>query len=619
MYLFRRLGFFFISEIRVGRYASSDGSMESMVIWIGLFLLGPTTLWLAVLLSTLDFVRNWNRFISKVDRWSRLRNYTFYLTSSTLIYLVAYHLYLRWGGMPLPGGLGLDFIVPAFAAVVTYFVLVLVVWSGYILYSIWTQMVLTQSGNVQPVIRFMLISLGLPSLAHPFAILSAGLYVQNGILTFLFFIIGLVLVAALTRQLSWVAESNRQRSRQLERLEELGRSIINAPPDASTLPGLLREHVPTMFPPGRVLIWMSPDQVLARYPEDWSVDLGSLVEWLSESSQVASFLVDDRLPWAGDSQAHNAVVVAPVLDVDSNTPRGGIYLELYSLSQPWDTVSLASLYPGVLSLSAYVASAFHQAEIYTQALAYQRVSEELSLAGRIQASFLPDELPKLSGWQLAVTLLPARETSGDFFDLIPLSDGRMGILVADVADKGVGAALYMALCRTLIRTYAIEFDDEPHPELVLFAANGRILRDARANLFVTTFYSILDPKTGVLTYSNAGHNPPLLLKAQGEKSIYLLGQTGMPVGVEEEQVWGVETVQIQPGDVLILYTDGIPDALNPHGDFFQDKRLIEMALSSQGLTANEIQEVILKGLGQFVGNAPQFDDITLMVLVRDTL
>jgi sigma-B regulation protein RsbU (phosphoserine phosphatase) len=195
----------------------------------------------------------------------------------------------------------------------------------------------------------------------------------------------------------------------------------------------------------------------------------------------------------------------------------------------------------------------------------------------------------------------------------------MGILVADVADKGVGAALYMALCRTLIRTYAIEFDDEPHPELVLFAANGRILRDARANLFVTTFYSILDPKTGVLTYSNAGHNPPLLLKAQGEKSIYLLGQTGMPVGVEEEQVWGVETVQIQPGDVLILYTDGIPDALNPHGDFFQDKRLIEMALSSQGLTANEIQEVILKGLGQFVGNAPQFDDITLMVLVRDTL
>jgi serine phosphatase RsbU (regulator of sigma subunit) len=308
--------------------------------------------------------------------------------------------------------------------------------------------------------------------------------------------------------------------------------------------------------------------------------------------------------------------------VESGRTIGGIYLELHNLVQPWDTRSLASLFPAVLSLAAQVGSALHQASMYAQALAYQKVSQELSLAGKIQASFLPDELPRLNGWQLAVTLLPARETSGDFFDLIPLSESKLGLLIADVTDKGVGAALYMALSRTLIRTYAVEFDEDPQPDVVLFAANGRLLKDARADLFVTAFYGVLDLETGEMIYTNAGHNPPYLVRARdenGASAVEALLPTGMPLGIEEDSVWAQETIRFGPGDVLVMYTDGIPDSQNSQGEFFRDDLLMEAVLDSQGSQANEIQDVILERVQKFVGEAPQFDDITLMILAREEI
>jgi serine phosphatase RsbU (regulator of sigma subunit) len=314
------------------------------------------------------------------------------------------------------------------------------------------------------------------------------------------------------------------------------------------------------------------------------------------------------------------MIAAPVQDVATGEPIGAIYLELFSLAQPWDRDSLARLFPAVQSLGAQIASAIRQVEIYHQSLAYQRVSQELALAGKIQSSFLPDELPTMPGWELAVSLLPARETSGDFFDLIPLADGKVGILIADVADKGVGAALYMALTRTLIRTYAIEFDDEePQPEVVFFAVNGRILSDAHADLFVTAFYGVLDPATGILTYTNAGHNPPYLLRSHGEMSIDALPATGMPIGVEEDQLWERVSVALQPGESLVLYTDGVTDSQNCDGQFYESDRLLALLNEGMGKTAHELQDSILTAIHDWTLNAQQFDDITLMVLTRDPL
>ena len=248
--------------------------------------------------------------------------------------------------------------------------------------------------------------------------------------------------------------------------------------------------------------------------------------------------------------------------------------------------------------------------------ANKKMKQELALAGEVQASFLPIELPDTPGWHLAATLEPARETSGDFYDIIVLPNGRLGILIADVVDKGVGAALYMALSRTLIRTYAAEYPEQP--ELALSAVNRRIVADTYANQFVTVFYGTLDLVTGTLTYCNAGHNPPILLSAEEEDAVQLLSRTGMALGVVENAVWEQGIVQLAHGDVVVLYTDGVTDAQDQQGTFFGKERLQEAARANLFRSAQEVQEALIAEVHGFVGDAPRFDDLALMVVVRDS-
>jgi len=248
--------------------------------------------------------------------------------------------------------------------------------------------------------------------------------------------------------------------------------------------------------------------------------------------------------------------------------------------------------------------------------ANKKMAQELALAGEVQTSFLPRELPDIPGWQLSVTLKPARETSGDFYDVNLLPNGRLGILVADVVDKGVGAALFMALSWILIRTYATEYPTQP--ELVLSAVNHRILKDTDANQFVAVFYSILDPATGMLVYCNAGHVPPYLISAQNGGDVQRLTRTGVPLGIFEDETWEQRGVQLGPGDVLVLYTDGITDAEDRKGKFFGQERLLGSIQANLGPSAQEMQDALMAEVHEFVGDVPQFDDIALMVVVRDS-
>lgn len=616
--LFDKVNYFIIVEIRNDRYGSADGSFSNMVQWAALLLFGPTALWLSILWSWLDFAWLFQRTNTQSGRWSQLRGFVLDQSTNTLGPLAGLVVYERLGGQYPIAGLSPGTVMISLAGLAAQLIVVMLVLSAYVAYAIWIQSQLKQPASLDLMARFILMAVGLPFMAYPFGILGAGLWVQNGMAVFIFFMLGLLMVAYMARQLSWAVESSRRQSRQLQKLEHFGRDVLNSPPDASRLANLLEEHVPTMFPPGRVAIWLLPDQALFKNPPDWDLPIQAVSGWVLDRREARAFLKQDELPWNSPERLpgdHEPVVVAPILDVEKTQPMGVIYLQLRTLVQPWDRPNLLSLFPAAQSLAAQIASVLHQADVYAETLEYEQAAQELVFAGRIQASFLPSELPSLDGWELAVTLLPARETSGDFFDFIPLEDGKIGILIADVADKGMGAALYMALSRTLIRTYALEYG--PRPDIVMMAANERILQDARANLFITAFYGVLDGASGTLTYCNAGHTTPYLFRAGNDLSVQALATTGMPVGIEADAVWRQDTVQIEPGDTLLLYTDGIPDALNSEGEFFREVQLVEVVRENQGLPAQEIQSCILDAVQEFANGVPQFDDITLLVLLRN--
>jgi len=613
--IFNQLGFFLIIELRKNRYGSTDGALTGIPIWSGVLIFGPTMIWLPVLWSLYQFFINWRKTRSKTARWGLVRNLSMNVTSESFVSLIAFSVYRAIGGMVPIEGLTLKTIILTLGLYGSFFIAYSCFWAPYLGYHVWAQQKITDNKEINPIVGFFFLAIGLPQLANPFASLAAGIYIQNGEIIFIYFMIGMILVAYLARRLSWSAEQSRQSSRLLEKLEILSRRIINTPPGKENLPQLLQQHLTNMFPAGRLVVWIFPDEVMVQHPPEWTPRLDKIWPWLLDQSQGDIFLAQENLPWKDQKNDHNPVIISPIMEIESAQVIGGIYLEFHTLVQPWDRKSLLNLCPAVQALAAQIASALNQAKSYQQAIEFNKMSEQLKLAGDIQASLLPFSFPDMPGWQLAVTLDPVGETSGDFFDIIPLDDNRIGFLIADVLDKGFGPALYMTLSRTLIRTYATEFDLQP--DLVFFATNERILRDTRANLFVTVFFGVVDLTTGEMTYSNAGHNPPYIIASQDEKEPIALDTTGFPIGVDEDATWTRETVNIHPGDSLILYTDGVPDAQNPEGEFYKQKSLVKVATENFGQSAEAMQKSILDSVYDFVSDAQPFDDITLMILVRN--
>jgi DNA-binding NarL/FixJ family response regulator len=239
---------------------------------------------------------------------------------------------------------------------------------------------------------------------------------------------------------------------------------------------------------------------------------------------------------------------------------------------------------------------------------------ELRMAGQIQADILPESPPKISGWDISGRLISARETSGDFYDFIPFDQQRWGFVVADVTDKGIGAALFMALSSSLLRTYTVRYPTLP--ALAFDAVNERILTDTRGSMFVSAIYGILEVGTGRFRFVNAGHPPGLLFSMQKGKPQDYLRTTGMALGMIERAHWQQRIVKFSPGDVLLLYTDGISEAQNRAGEFFGEQNLIEVLRACNGKSAYEIQEAVLAELSQFTGQIGLQDDVALVVIMR---
>jgi serine phosphatase RsbU (regulator of sigma subunit) len=419
-------------------------------------------------------------------------------------------------------------------------------------------------------------------------------------------------VAVLARRLSQAAEYSRQQTNQIEQLEKLGRAILDAPPDGSNLSEVLKDHVLTMFASQVMVIWTESQGILTHNPPSSFFNHEQAWKWLQKENQAYYSMPGKRLPWNLEVAPTNPVILCPIIDVESNQPIGEIFIELQTLNIPWDTRSVRRQLPAVQSLAAQIASAIHQARVYAASLAMEKTLQELSLARSIQASFLPETIPQIPGWQITATLEPARQIAGDFYDFINLPGGKLGFLIADVADKGLGAALYMALSNTLIRTFASHYPDDPAQ--VMKSANQQILRNARANLFVTVFFAVLDPSSGRIVYANAGHNPPILL---GKNGIRTLANTGMPLGIDEENDWTQDEVSITPHEILLLYTDGVMDAQNTSGEFINRKDILNVVQKNIGKPVKDVQQGILDRVHRFVGDAPRFDDITLVILGRD--
>jgi serine phosphatase RsbU (regulator of sigma subunit) len=250
----------------------------------------------------------------------------------------------------------------------------------------------------------------------------------------------------------------------------------------------------------------------------------------------------------------------------------------------------------------------------------ERLEREMQLAREIQSAFLPQTVPDLPGWDMKVRWRTAREVGGDFYDYFELPGNRLGLVIADVADKGMPAALFMTLVRTLVRATVKEIDS---PADVLERANDIIVPDARSGMFVTIFYAVLDLDTGVLEFANAGHNLPLVLRGQNGQ-LEQLRRGGMALGVQEgNHIQGWKT-RLEPGDLLVMYTDGVTEAFSPQGEVFGELRLyqtIESAATGEtqaesGLAAGELLEKIDLAVQEFIGGSLPSDDLTLLVLKR---
>ncbi len=240
----------------------------------------------------------------------------------------------------------------------------------------------------------------------------------------------------------------------------------------------------------------------------------------------------------------------------------------------------------------------------------ERKKAELKIAHDIQMSFLPERLPEVPGFELAALSLPAKEVGGDFYDAIPLPGGRTAFVIADVSGKGVPAALFMALSRTVLRANSLI---PRSARDAVTEANMLIAEDAKSGMFVTLFYAVADPGKKTLTYVNAGHNPPLLFRPGSGRPTGLKG-TGIILGVMPEAEYGEETIHLVSGDLVLLYTDGVTEAINPDEEQFGEERLIETASASLDLPPAEIVERVRDAVMAFSGDEPQFDDLTLMIL-----
>ncbi len=369
---------------------------------------------------------------------------------------------------------------------------------------------------------------------------------------------------------------------------------------------------------------------------------------LDATQPIDLVLVDSRFPGSAATgvleqlKANEALRQTPVIVLAQPDDQSGIeqFLAVGAkdyICPPFTPTLLKARIETCLEARRLVSQKEHE-----NFLKYER---ELQIGRQIQTSFLPEALPEVPGYEIAARWSPARQVAGDFYDAFPMPNHRVGLVIADVCDKGVHAALFMALFRSLVRAlaqqhYSLGLLDElaadaatsPRrasgerrqrlPRIGTQALKNTVERTnnyvanthATTSMFATMFFAVLDPATGQLIYINGGHEYPIIQAPDGTIKARLKA-TGLAVGMMPDTVFGIEQAQLDPGDMLLGYTDGVPDARDPAGHFFTEKRflaLLDQPITSAVSTLDRI-DTTLRG---HISTADQFDDITMLAIRR---
>ncbi|MDD5225906.1 MAG: SpoIIE family protein phosphatase [Candidatus Omnitrophica bacterium] len=244
---------------------------------------------------------------------------------------------------------------------------------------------------------------------------------------------------------------------------------------------------------------------------------------------------------------------------------------------------------------------------------HERVRRELEIATEIQKSIFPEHPPEVEGLEIEAKSVPAKEVGGDYYDFFPVFSGEhMGFIIADASGKGLPGTLYMTRSRSVFRVVSSE---EAHPGEILSRSNSYIAADASSGkgMFITVLFLLYDKTKKQMTCANAGHYPPLWFKAK-EKVFAEITVSGIPVGILPGQSYAEETIQLASQDLLVMYTDGVTEAKAAHGEMFGVERLKRLVAENSSLSAHDLFAKIEAGIKAFIGEAPPFDDLTLMVI-----
>lgn len=247
----------------------------------------------------------------------------------------------------------------------------------------------------------------------------------------------------------------------------------------------------------------------------------------------------------------------------------------------------------------------------------ESIQNDLQVAGEIQQAILPRIFPPFPDIEDKVDIFasmhPAKDVGGDFYDFFRIDDDRIGFVIADVSGKGVPASLFMAVARTLIRATGLR--GVPSDECLAYA-NKLLCNESIDCMFVTVLYGIYNIKTGEIDYTNAGHNPPYILRHDNKVEMLDIKKTNVVIGIMDDFKFESGTHTMEPGDALILYTDGVTEAFNKEKEQFSETNLEKTLGSVPGAGSQEIIEAIMEDVKEFAGNEPQSDDITVLTLKR---